>query len=239
MFIFLPSVAVLLIYFFAAVLPAAFLMRYIYRKDTIEKEPPRLLLSLVGMGVLSALAAIGLEYLGQHILSRYVDAGSPAYTIIFAFLVVAAVEEGTKFLFLKLRSWNDVNFNYRFDGVVYAVFVSLGFAAFENISYVFGYGLSVVIPRALLAIPGHMSFAVFMGLFYGRAKICQRNGNALGKRLNLVAGYVIAVLLHGFYDACVMIGDVFSMVLFIAFVVVMYGIVIRIIKRESFTDRPV
>ncbi len=100
-------------------------------------------------------------------LSRY---WQPAYTILLAFLVVAVVEEGTKFVFLKLRTWRDPNFNFRFDGIVYAVFVSLGFAAFENINYVLGYGLTVALPRAVLAIPAHMGFAVFMGLFYGRGK---------------------------------------------------------------------
>ena len=44
-------------------------------------------------------------------------------------------------------AWRDPNFNYRFDGIVYAVFVSLGFAAFENISYVVGYGLTTAVAR--------------------------------------------------------------------------------------------
>ena len=108
------------------------------------------------MGILAALVSIALEFVGQTVLRSLVDANSPAYTILMAFLIVAVVEEGTKFLFLKRRTWRDPNFNFRFDGVVYAVFVSLGFAAFENIEYIFHYGLSVAVPRALLAIPGHM-----------------------------------------------------------------------------------
>jgi RsiW-degrading membrane proteinase PrsW (M82 family) len=102
-----------------------------------------------------------------------------------------------------------------------------------------GYGLSTALVRAVLAIPGHMGFAVFMGLFYGRAKLCADMGNNPRKSLNLWAGYLAAVLLHGFYDACAMIGTVLSTVLFIAFVVVMYIVVIRLVKRESQTDRPV
>ncbi len=239
MFFVLPSLAVIAIYILAAILPALFLMRYIYRKDTIEKEPPQMLISLVFLGVAAALVAIVLESIGKGILSAFIDEDSPAYTIIMAFLVVAVVEEGAKFFFLKRRTWRDPNFNYRFDGIVYAVFLSLGFAAFENISYVMGYGLSTALIRAVLAIPGHMGFAVFMGLFYGRAKLCADTGNNVGKALNLWAAYLSAVLLHGFYDACAMIGDVMSTVLFIAFVVVMYIVVIRLVKKESLTDRPV
>ena len=238
MFFILPTLIVIAVYILAAVLPAFYLMRRVQRLDTIEKEPPGLLLILTLLGVAAALVSIVLEGVGEKLLSVFLDRTSPAYTLILAFLVVAAVEEGTKFFFLRLRTWRDPNFDYRFDGVVYAVFVSLGFAAFENISYVSGYGLSVAVPRAILAIPGHMGFAVFMGVFYGRAKQCENRGDQRGKNLNLFLGYLIAVLLHGFYDACAMIGSVLSTVLFVLFVMLMYFIVIRLIRRESRTDEP-
>ena len=157
---------------------------------------------------------------------------------MLAFLVVGAAEEGCKLFFLKRRSWWDPNFNYRFDGVVYAVFVSLGFAAFENILYVFRYGLSVALPRALLAIPGHMGFAVFMGCFSGRAKLCESYGDEGGKTANLILGWLSATVLHGIYDSCAMIGSGASTVVFVAFVVVMYVVVLRRIDRESRTDHP-
>ena len=119
------------------------------------------------------------------------------------------------------------------------MFVSLGFAAFENISYVVGYGLTTAVARALLAIPAHMGFAVFMGYFYARAKRCQDEGNAAGRRRNLWAAFFVAVLLHGFYDACALLGTLLSALLFLAFVVAMYIIVIRLVKKESQNDQPV
>jgi RsiW-degrading membrane proteinase PrsW (M82 family) len=180
-----------------------------------------------------------LESLGINVLTRFVDASSPAYTILLAFVVVSAVEEGTKFVFLRLRTWRNPNFNYRFDGIVYAVFISLGFAAFENISYVLGYGLSVAVTRAVLAIPGHMGFAVFMGLFYGRAKLHEHHGDNLGKTAGLWGAYLSAVALHGIYDAAAMLRTVWATVAFLAFVVIMYIIVIRLVKKQSATDQPI
>jgi RsiW-degrading membrane proteinase PrsW (M82 family) len=239
MFFVLPGLAVIAIYILAAVLPAAFLMRYIYFEDTIEKEPRELLVRLVLLGVAAALVSIFLESLGKNLLSSLLDESSPVYTVLFAFLVVSAVEEGTKFYFLRRRTWNDPNFNYRFDGIVYAVFVSLGFAAFENISYVMGYGLTVAVPRAVLAIPGHMGFAVFMGLFFGRAKLYENKGDMGKRNLNLWAGYLSAVVLHGIYDTCVMLGNVMCAVLFVVYVVAMYIIVIRLVKKESAADSPI
>jgi len=238
-FIFSPVLRTIALYIIAAVLPAAFLMRYIYRKDPIEKEPRRLLAALVIMGVLAALAAIGLERIGKNLLAVVISETSPYYTIAFAFLVVAVIEEGTKFIFLGLRTWNSREFDHRFDGVVYAVFVSLGFAAFENITYVFVYGLSVALPRALLAIPAHMGFAVFMGSFYGRARVCASRRRTAGTVLNLLTGYLAAVFLHGLYDTCAMLGTTLSTIIFYAFVAFMYIIVILLIKKETRSDRPI
>ena len=239
MFFVLPSAIIFVVYLLAAVLPGIFLLRYIYRHDTIEREPAPLLLSLLFMGVLAALASILLETVGIYLLSGFVSEDSAAYKIILAFLVVAVVEEGTKLFFLKRRSWRSESFNYRFDGIVYSVFVSLGFAIFENIKYVVNYGLSVALPRALLAVPGHMGFAVFMGIFYGRAKLCDNRGDIAGSRANLLAGFIVSVLLHGFYDACAMMGTVLSTVLFGIFVAVMYITVIMLVKKQSASDRPI
>lgn len=239
MFYGLPILPVLAIYILAAVIPAVVLLRYIYRHDTIEREPPGLLCVLLLMGVAAALCAGVLESIAQTILTLLVDPGSPVYTILLAFLVVAAVEEGTKYWLLKRRTWNHPAFNYRFDGIVYAVFVSLGFAAYENIQYVLHYGLSVALPRAFLAVPGHMSFAVCMGIYYGRAKLCEGWGDYDGVRKNLRTGYLFAVFLHGFYDACAMIGTARATILFLAFVALMFFKVYRQLKRESLTDAPV
>jgi len=240
MFYIFPILAALptIVYLAAALLPAAILLRYVYRHDTIEKEPPRLLVSLLGMGALAALCSGVLEAVGELLLRMWVDSASPAYLVLLAFLVVAVVEEGTKLLFLHLRSWRHPAFNYRFDGIVYAVFVSLGFAALENVQYVANYGLSVALPRALLAIPGHMSFAIFMGAFYGRAKLCENQSDRAGTRQNLAAGYLIAVLLHGTYDACAMLGTDTSAAVFLVFVVLTFFIAFRTLKREARTDEP-
>ena len=180
MFFITPMLSILAVYILAAVLPAIILLRYIYKHDTVEKEPPGLLLTLLFMGVLAALCATVLEAIFQTVLDLLVDPGSPVYTILLAFLVVAVVEEGTKFWLLKRRTWYHPAFNYRFDGIVYAVFVSLGFAAYENITYVLRYGLSVALPRALLAVPGHAAFAVVMGAFYGRARLREGWGKLAG-----------------------------------------------------------
>ena len=236
---FIPSYVVVIVYVLAAIIPAAILLRFIYKKDAVEKEPVTLLASLCFMGVLAAAASVLLESVGEGVLNVVLIPNTPVYVIILAFLVVAAAEEGTKLFFLYIRSWKSPFFNYRFDGIVYAVFVSLGFAAIENVEYVFGYGLSVAASRAILSIPGHMGFAVVMGLFYGRAKWYENYGYLAERNSNLLLSFLFPVALHGFYDACAMLGTNLSMILFIIFVIAMYIFIFKLIKKEAATDAPI
>ena len=141
-------------------------------------------------------------------------------------------------LMLKLLSWKNPNFNFLFDAVVYSVFVSLGFAAIENVKYVFTYGLGVALTRAITAVPAHMSFSVLMGVFYGRAKLCQVYGNQALMKKNLTLAFLVPVFFHGFYDACCMIGGSTSSLVFLGFVIIMYIIVFRLVKSASKYDRP-
>ena len=78
MFFVLPFLPFLALYIFAAVLPAVILLRYIYRTDTVETEPPGLLVLLLLMGVVAALCSGILETLAQAVLDALVDPGSPA-----------------------------------------------------------------------------------------------------------------------------------------------------------------
>ena len=236
--ILMPAMGLMAFYAAAALLPAIVLLRYIYRHDHIEKEPPALLIRLLLGGVLSAFAAILLETVGMWILPMFAAEGSVLYHVLLAFLVVAVSEEGAKLFFLKKYSWNQPHFNYMFDGIVYAVFVSLGFAAFENVKYVFDYGLSVAFSRAFLAVPAHMAFAVFMGIFYGRARWYAHRGNNAMAKSSMAAGFISAVLLHGFYDACLMVGTNLSLIAFVGFVIFMYFFVSRVVKTAAKGDHP-
>lgn len=220
----------------AAVLPALVLMRYIYRQDAIEREPKRLLFSLVVAGAFAVIPVTLLEYGGQYLLSLFVPVDTPLFLILLMFLVVAPSEEGCKYYFLKRKTWRHPAFNYRFDGLVYAVFVSLGFAALENIGYVTQFGLSVAVTRAILSVPAHMSFGVFMGSYYGRAKVREVRGDYAGASRLQRTGVLIAILLHGFFNSCLALNDTKALLVFIGFVLIMYGVVFRRIKADARND---
>ena len=198
----------------AAILPPLVLLLDIYRRDRVEKEPPKLLAALFFGGAVSVLPAALLERAGFALAGRILPAGSVPHAALCCFAAVGLVEEGGKFLVLRLGSWRSPAFNYRFDGIVYAVFVSMGFALVENLLYVAGDGtLATALLRSVTAIPGHASFAVFMGFYYGTAKLyadaagrCREPRRAAEclalARRNRLRAFWIPVLLHGFYDFC-------------------------------------
>src|SRR5665647_1988143 len=172
----------------------------------------------------------------RYALGYFLPSSSIMYSLLLMFFIVAPAEEGCKYYFLNKRTWNHRAFNYQFDGVVYAVFVSLGFAALENIGYVLQFGFSVALTRALVSVPAHMCFAVFMGSFYGRAKVCSVHQDQRGAKRTKRIGLLVAIILHGFYNSCLLISSTSSLLAFSAFVVFMYIIVIRKIKMDAKSD---
>lgn len=216
-----------------AIFPAAVLLCYVYKLDPVEKEPPRLLASLLVLGVVSVIPAILLEMMFSSLVLESWTGGYFSFIVIENFLGVALMEEFCKFIFLRIRTWKDPAFNYVFDGIVYAVFVSLGFAIAENIMYVFEYGFGTGVMRAFTAIPGHCVFAVFMGFFYGEAKLAEAQGNSGRKTLLMACAIVSPIVWHGLYDLLATLDGAFALIIFFIVLIGMVGFGIYILKLAS------
>ena len=220
----------------AAVLPAVFLLIKVEREDHLEKESRGLLFSLVAFGIIStAIASLG-ERIGMVILANIFQQESVLYNFLLFFGVVAFSEEGAKYVLLKRRTWNNPEFNCQFDGVVYSVFVSLGFALWENIGYVAMYGLGTAVVRALTAVPGHACFGVFMGTWYGMAKRREGAGDFDGAKRMRVRALLVPALLHGFYDFVATYNSDVMNIVFLVFVILMFITAWRLVKHVSAND---
>ena len=220
----------------AAVLPALYLLYCIYQADRVEKEPAGLLVSLAISGIIATFLAMVTESIGYMFVSGVFWEGSVLYNFFFYFFVVALSEEGFKYLLLKKRTWNSPAFNCRFDGVVYAVVVSLGFALWENISYVGLYGLEVALLRAVTAIPGHACFGVFMGVWYGLAKKFDMYGNEEKAKRYRKLAVVCPILLHGSYDFIASMENSWFTLVFIAFIAGLFHISLRMVRQQANRD---
>ena len=221
----------------AAIIPAIVLMIYIYRKDRLDKEPTGLLILLIVMGILSTSLASFVERIGAKVLSGLVDPSTELFAILSNLLVIGLVEEGSKYFFLKRRTWRNPNFNCKFDGLVYAVFVSLGFALWENLYYVFMYGMGGALIRAVTAVPGHACFGVIMGALYGQAKMLANRGDQEGSRNYRVFAVICPTVLHGMYDYIATRGTDNLTTHFLIFVATMFITAFVLIKKLSKEDK--
>lgn len=187
----------------SALTPVVVLLWYIYRKDKVQPEPTKWLLKAFGFGVLSAFFSFVFSVPACLLLGM--EIGASTYTSVSkafadAFALAAIPEELSKFIMLWLLLRKNPHFDEKFDGIVYAVCIGMGFAGIENVMYLAGgiedgSWIRIGISRALFSIPGHFFFAVLMGYYYSLYHFgIDRSPKA--KAMILVA----PILAHGLFD---------------------------------------
>lgn len=202
----------------AAVLPAMLLGLYIWRQDP-HPEPFRWVFRafLYGVGLCLPVA-----FLEQYVNGLIFGGANPTTlfgSTVEAFFVAAAPEEGAKLLALWLFLRRCPEFDEDFDCIVYAVFVSLGFATIENIGYVMMSGegwVTTAVMRALLAVPGHYAFAIMMGYYYAVYRFVDSS------KTNAAKIFLMPFLAHGVYDSIAMSGAVNPIAASVSTIVLIY-----------------
>lgn len=206
--------------FLTAILPIAILVFYIYHKDKSSPEPTGQLIKASFLGILSVPLSLCIS-IPLGLLGVYpAEATNILGSISTAFLGAAIPEETAKFIMLWLLLRKNPYFDEKMDGIVYAVCVSLGFAALENIMYLYSNAdsyLSVGIARAIFSVPGHFCFGILMGYYYSLAKFYPKT-----PKKNKVFILAAPIIVHGLYDSILFIINVtpsISGILMIVFLV--------------------
>ena len=177
-----------------ALAPVAVIIFYIRLKDKYEKEPKRLMLYCFLLGGIVSIIITTILYMFFDLFLPLNDEFSVFQQFVKAFFVVALIEEFSKYIIVRYYAQTKRAFNEQFDGIVYAVMVSMGFAAVENIFYVAEGGATTALLRAFTAVPAHATFGILMGYYMGKAKF---SNNSI--KLNLT-GLLLAIAFHGAYD---------------------------------------
>lgn len=186
-------------------LPAFFYCFVLYWLDRYEKEPFWLISGVFLWGAfIATIGAIIVSLIFQ--VGVLLLTSSEALADVSGSVIIAPlVEESLKgmavlIVFLLFRS----EFDSVLDGIVYAGIVALGFAATENVLYLFfsGYeesgweGLfTLFVLRVILGAWGHAFYTSFIGIGLATAR--------LNQGLRFVApfvGWVLAVLAHALHN---------------------------------------
>lgn len=220
-----------------AILPALVLVYFIYRKDKYEREPTSKLLAAFGLGALSALASFLISkpfgLMGLY-PAEAVTVGGHIRVALFG---AAIPEEVAKFVLLWLFLRRNRYFDEYVDGIVYAVCVGMGFAAFENIGYVFGSQeawLATGIVRAVVSVPAHFFFAVSMGYFYSKAAF----GPVDQQKRNITLALLVPIALHAAFDAILMVTDSVGAIATAGLVILFLGLYVYMasISKKRFEE---
>ena len=222
-----------------AILPSIVLFIIVWKGDTIEKEPPKLLRRLFFFGALSTVSAMIIGVAGTSFTKMFLSEGSLIYAVIDNFIITALVEEGGKYFVLKKCTWKHNAFNYTFDGVVYAVVTSLGFATLENILYLIDGDLGTAFMRGILSVPGHVIDAIYMGCYYGMARYEAACGNEAQSKKNLRKALLVPIIIHGFYDFCLSTEYGILLLVFLIFEIVITILAVKKFKMLSKNDHAI
>ena len=205
---------------FVALLPVVVLLYYIYKKDRYQREPASQML-------LAFVCGIGATFLSLAFTMPFSVAGVDASAgpsvfgaIARAFYLAALPEETAKLIILWFFLRSCSYFDEHMDGIVYAVCVSLGFAALENVVYLFANYPDIIgvgISRSLFAVPGHFFFGVLMGYYYSLAKFGKDD-----KHFYMVLTLLAPILAHGCYDSLLFVMSVAPSVSIILTILFLY-----------------
>lgn len=200
-----------------SIFPGYLIMAFIYNLDIHNKEPLWLLAIAFMLGAVILYLDIDiLKFLLDHI-----DRKNTLIGVGIEALTVSTTEELLKFFVVFLIIYPNKHFDEPFDGIVYSVFVGMGFATVENLTFVLQSSATLALLRMITAVPAHFVFAVIMGYYLGKAK------NSKKSKLILIAlSIFVPIIFHAFYDYFlfidfvpgVWIGGIFTLIiaLFIA-----------------------
>ena len=189
-----------------AVLPALILLFYTYQQDKMQREPLKMIGKGFLWGCLSVFCSFFISVPSMNLGLFPTEIHSFWDAFRTAFFGAAIPEETAKLFCLWMFLRKNPYFDERMDGIVYAVCIGMGFAAFENIEYLFAAGTDWVttgIGRSLTAIPGHFGFAVIMGYFFSLNHFDRYRAPGAAVKM-----WLYPVLAHGIYDTVAMMAEV-------------------------------
>ncbi|AMW98623.1 glutamic-type intramembrane protease PrsW [Rummeliibacillus stabekisii] len=168
-----------------SIAPALALFSFFYLRNQMATEPRTTLFHTFIYGAILTFPILFLQFVvnEENIFSSVL-----MQDVLFS----GVVEEFFKWFILLIAIYHHIEFDDPYDGVLYGVSISLGFATVENILYILSFGLDTAFMRALMPVSSHALFGVVMGYYLGRAKFTGRN---ISIRYQAVA-LTLPMLLH-------------------------------------------
>lgn len=214
-----------------AIAPILVYILWAYLKDEYEKEPIMILSKFFMLGAITSILGIVVE----ETLIKINVFDNFSHILYMAFIVAAFTEEGLKAMVLIPTLLQEKHFNEKLDGVIYSIFLSLGFAAVENIIYIFFEDIRSVLEvgliRGVISIPAHIMFGITMGYYISKYKFTNKSTR---KKEYLIMAILSPILLHGVFNFILMIPYRWSIIVFVAYIVILLKV--NLDKLDEYTN---
>ena len=176
---------------FFTLLPAIIVVAFFYFANKFKN----LRFFIAKAFVLGILICFPAGYLTTYILQTFSNNDPINNALLIGFFAGGLVEELLKFgaLLFYLPTQKKLK---KFDILIFALFISLGFAVYENFGYVFsnrGDAFEIAFLRAFTAVPMHIFNGIIMGYFFEFYSLT-------GNRKFLGYTILLPIFLHGSYN---------------------------------------
>jgi RsiW-degrading membrane proteinase PrsW (M82 family) len=196
---------IVIVYIIFGLLPSLSWLAYYLRKDA-HPEPKKMIIKIFFWGALVTLPVFFVQ-IGLTYLLAQINFDATLKALVYWFLVIALSEELFKYSVVRLKVMNSPELDEPLDIMLYMVIAALGFAAVENILYLFSpvgqLSFSTMVNRTLM-----VTLVRFIGATFLHTLCSATIGYSLAisfcqvkrKYLSFAAGVIMAMLLHGLYD---------------------------------------
>ncbi|WP_102027178.1 glutamic-type intramembrane protease PrsW [Salirhabdus sp. Marseille-P4669] len=172
----------------ASLAPGLALLVFFYLKDRFDTEPFSLVFKSFVFGLLLVFPIMFIQY-------AFMAEGVGQSVWFQSFFLSGVLEEFFKWFIFLYVVYKHVSFDNHYDGIVYGVAISLGFASLENLLYLIANGIEHAFGRAIFPVSSHALFGVIMGYYIGKTKF------AIHKpKRSLLIALLLPAFLHGLYD---------------------------------------
>lgn len=209
----------------AAMAPGMALLSYFYLRNHYSSYTSAFVFRTFLIGVLLVFPVMVLQY-------AFIEEGFFKNLLVQTIVLYGVIEEFFKWFLLYFFAYQHADFKRRYDGIVFGVALSLGFASLENVLYLLANGLETAIGRALLPVSSHALFGVLMGYYMGRAKLERE-----AKARHLTLALIFPILLHSIYDSILLLFDTYFIIGMLPFMLLLWWLALTKVKRAHQLDQ--
>lgn len=179
-----------------------FLLFLIYSKDMVKERPLALLKAILGgfaVAIVITLIFGSFNSLGINLNDLSKKMGFFSY-IFRAFILSGFIEEALKLLAFIFLFKDTVDYDDAYDGIVFASFIAMGFALFENVLYFMSYEKkTILLFRTFTSLPLHFYCGIFMGYYFSRYLIHKEYESPKAKVFK-IKSFLVPFIIHSLYN---------------------------------------